>query len=175
MSDIDLKNDTEELERMDFEHQVVCKILRSGGVIGNIRKYVEEHQRLHIFPTLTLDWLRAKFPEFPVELVAVLFTERLPDWPQMFKCFTTTKLFRAYQRACEHAAVNDRHQTLGLVFNMDGITFVLHNFEPAISLPGRRIVRQLGNPPVTFAFEEFATLLACIDKVWASDPAGGTE
>jgi len=175
MSPDDLPDDLQEAERRDFEQQVVCKLLRAGNLVGDIKSYVDEHQRVWNTPQLSLMWFHARYPEFPVRLVAVLFAEQPPDWPEMFHRFTATSLFRAYRRACEKAAVNDRQDALGVVFNMDGVTFVLHNYEPASELPGRRFIRRLGNPPVAFAFEEFETLLGCIGDDWARPAAPETE
>jgi hypothetical protein len=167
----DTQVDLTEFERRDFEQQVVCKVLRSGGAIGRLKSFTQEHQRLHQTPQLSLAWFRDRYPQFPVRLHAVLFAEKPPDWIDMFQHFTTTTVFAAYRRWRQAENLDDRRETLGLVFNLDGITFVLHNHQAAMEVPGRRFIRLLGDPPVTFAFEEFETLLRCIGRSWASPPA----
>ena len=52
--------DLDEFEGRDFEQQVVCKVLRAGGVIGQIEQFVDEHRRQYDTPFLSLTWLRTR-------------------------------------------------------------------------------------------------------------------
>jgi hypothetical protein len=56
---------------------------------------------------------------------------------------------------------------VGLVFNMARVTFLLHNNQANPKMLGPRVIRTLGDPPVTFVLEGFHAFLAGLDKGWA--------
>jgi hypothetical protein len=164
-----------ECRRRDFEQQVVCKILRADGVISQIRQFKEEQLRSSGSSQLTLAWLRERYPAFPLRLRVIQLDDDELVWLDFFNRFTGTAFFKAYHQWCISEGIDDQEETVGLVFNMDGITFVLHNCRAAIEQPARRVIRSLGSPPVTFAFEEFTSLLTSIGNDWTAEEATAEE
>jgi hypothetical protein len=171
------QEDLQESRRADFEQQVVCKCLRAGGVIGRIKEFSAEQLELSGSSQLSLAWFHKRYPAFPLKLGAVLLDEDTAPWTDLLARFTHTRLFTAYRQWCEREVIDDHKEAAGLVFNMDRVTFVLHNLKAAAERPNRRVIRAIGTPPVTFAFEELEPLLDSIGRVWALDgsPAKGTE
>ncbi len=123
--------DLQESRRADFEQQVVYKCLRAGGVIGQIRQFKAEQLELSGSPQLNLHWFRERYPAFPLRLGAVLLTEAAPPWLDLFSRFTRTGFFTAYGQWCKREGIDDHKETAGLVSNMDGVTFVLNNYQAA--------------------------------------------
>jgi hypothetical protein len=160
--------DLQESRRADFEQQVVYKCLRAGGVTGQIRQFKAEQLELSGSPHLTLAWLRKRYPAFPLRLGAVLLAEGAPPWLDLFSRFTRTEVFTAYGQWCKRKGIDDHKETVGLVFNMEGVTFVLNNYQAAAERPSRRVIREVGTPPVAFAFEELGPLLGSIGRGWAA-------
>jgi hypothetical protein len=161
----------DESRRADFEEQVVCKILRAGDVIARIRQFKEEQRTLSGSPQLTLAWLRGRFPSFTLRLRAVLLDDDELILADLFNRFTSTAFFKAYRHWCNSDRIDDHKEAVGLVFNIDGVTFVLHNCQAALKQPVRRVIRSIGSPPVTFAFEELSSLLDSIDNDWTAEYA----
>jgi hypothetical protein len=161
---VDLRED----QRRDFEDQVVCKVLRGGRVIRQIRQFREEQRKLTGNPQLTLAWLQQRFPAFPLRLGVILFDADTPAWIDFYHRFTGTPCFEAYRGWCRCEGINDRKETVGLVFNMDGRTFVLHNCQANRKWLWKRVIRTLGDPPVTFVLEGFHAFLAGLGRAWNS-------
>lgn len=165
----------DESPRRDFEQHVVCKILRAGGLIARIRQFKEKQRELNGSSQLTLGWLNETYPAFPLRLRAVCLPNDVSDPLDLFRRFTNTAFFKAYRRWRGSEGIDDRKETVGLVFNLDGITSALHNSQAALERPARRVIRSVGTPPVTFAFEELESLLKSIGSDWATGDATTEE
>ena len=163
-------SDRQESRRRDFEQKVVYKLLSHAGVLGQIRQFKAEQLAEAGSPQLTLEWFRKRFPGFPIRLGATLLSDsKSPPWTDVFQCFTATAFFRAYQRWREDRQIDDHREHAGLVFNLDSVTFVLHNLAGTAKPSRMRVVRTLGQPPVTFVIEEFNALLGCVGDSWVQE------
>ena len=156
-----------EFRRRDFEQQVVCKILRAGGVLHRLREFRDEQYEVSGCRQLSLKWFGEQFPRFPLRLGATLLAEA-PLWPELFLHFTTLPFFKAYCEWRDAEGLNDRGPPLGLVFNLEAVTLVLHTYSDAPSRPNRRLTRLIGRPPVEFQLEPLEFLLQGIGKDWAT-------
>ena len=154
----------------DFEQQVVCKILRHGGMIGQIHELKRDHESQFGSRKLTLEWLRRRYPHFPLRLGAPLFPkDTAMGWGDLYYRFTATPVFWTYKQWQLDQNLDDRRDHLGIVFNTSGMTVAMHNLEgPMVSRHGR-LVRLLGNPAATIFIEEFNVLLQYIGKDWAGN------
>jgi hypothetical protein len=162
--------DREENRRQDFTQKVVYKLLSHGRVLGRVRQFKAEKLAQTGSSQLTLPWFHRRFPGFPVRLGATLVpNSKSPPWPDLFQRFTKTDFFRAYQQWREEQEIDDHRENAGLVFNLDTVTFVLHNLTGTAKPSRMRAVRILGQPPVTFVIEEFSALLGSIGNSWAQD------
>ncbi len=160
--------DRRESRRQDFEQRVVYKILWRADVLGQVRQFKAETTAQTGSPQLTLEWFRARFPGFPIRLGAALLPDgKSPPWTDVFQRFTATALFQAYQQWRNDQQIDDHGEQVGLVFNLDAVTFVLHNLAATAKPRGMRVVRVLGQPPVTFVIEKLGVLLGSIGDSWA--------
>jgi hypothetical protein len=152
----------------DFEQQVVCKILRHGGVIGQIHELNKDHEAQYGSRKLTLEWLRRRYPDFPLRLGAPpVPKDTAMGWDDLYHRFTATPLFRMYKQWQLDQNLDDRREKVGIVLNSYGMTVAVHNLEGDLVEGHSRIVRPLGDPPVTIVIEEFNVLLQNIGKNWA--------
>jgi hypothetical protein len=162
------KDEICEARQRDFEQQVVYKILRQGGLIGRIGELKKDHELQFGSRKLTLEWLRRRYPDFPLYLGAPPVPEDTSmSWGDLYRRFTATPLFRMYKQWQVDQNLDDRREHLGIVFNSYGMTVAVHNLEGDLVKKHGRIVRPLGNPPVTIVIEEFNVLLHNIGKDWA--------
>ena len=82
----------------DFEQQVVCKILRHASLIGQIRELKKEHASQFGSGKLTLEWLRQRYPGFPLYLGAPpVPKDILMNWGDLYYRFMAMSLFRMYK------------------------------------------------------------------------------
>jgi hypothetical protein len=152
----------------DFEQQVVCKILRHGGLIGQIRELKKDHQSHFGSRKLTLAWLRKRYPDFPLRLGAPPPPKDTSlSWGDLYYRLTATPLFRMYKQWQLAQSLDDRREPLGIVFNSYEMTVAVHNLPGDQTERHGRIVRLLGNPPVTIVIESFDVMLQRIGKDWA--------
>ena len=160
-----------EARQRDFEQQVVCKMLRHGGLIGRIHELKEGHESQFGSRKLTLEWLRRRYPDFPLRLGAPPFPKDASmNWGDLYHRFTATPLFRMYKQWRVDLGLDDRRDHLGVVLNSYGTTIAVHNLPGDLVRGHGRIVRPLGNPPVTIVIEEFNVLLQNMGKDWAGEP-----
>ncbi len=168
--------DRQESRRQDFEQRVVYKILFHAGILGRIRQFKEERLEQTGSSRLTLEWFRERFPDFPIRLgAALLLDSKSPPWTDVFRRFTRSPFFQAYQQWREDQQIDDRREPAGLVFNLDATTFVLHNFAGTAKPSHKRAIRVIGQPPVTFVIEELSALLGCVGDSWAQENNGRTK
>ena len=157
-----------EARRRDFEQLVVYRTLRRGHVIGDLRKLKAERESHSGSRQLTLEWLRGRYPKFPLRLGAVLLPDHVEDgWADVFARFTNTLIFRSYKQWLDEQGIDDHKEHVGIVFNVGGTTFVLHNLAGAQAKGRSRLARAIGKPPVTLYIEEFEGLLRRIGSNWA--------
>jgi hypothetical protein len=182
MEDFAIMNETEQMEmnadirtvdrqesrRQDFEQKMVYNVLLSGGVFRQVRQFKAEQLEQTGSSQLTLEWLRQRFPDFPIRLGATLLPDsKSPPWIDIFEKFTTTAFFRAYRQWCKDQKIDDHREHVGLVFNLDATSLVLHNLVDTAKPSRVQVVRTLGKPPVTFVIEELGVLLGRIGDGWA--------
>ena len=160
--------DVQAERRRDFEQQVVCYLLRNGGLIGQLSRFKDERAETSGSRRLTLDWFHRRFPQFPVRLGATLLDDSTsPPWQDIFVRFTKCKFFEAYRRWRKDQGLDDHVQRIGLVFNLDRRAFVLHNQVRPVRGLGTRVVRSVGDPPVVLLLEQLGSLLESIGTEWA--------
>jgi hypothetical protein len=153
--------------KRDFEQQVIYKVIRAGGLVKFLRSYRDSHLSEYGTSQLSLQWFHKQFPDFPVRLCSTIFSGRNGPWTELATNFKNAEVVEHFFSVLELFRIRYEKQTLGVVLNLDRVTFVMHNHSPVLEAPGRRIVRSIGRKQITFVFEEFEQFLKCVGTGWA--------
>lgn len=177
-----LANAEAEANRQEhYEETIIKRILRGAGQApSNWGVFVNECRERTGLDHLNFEWFRDRYPRFPLRLlpqkIAKAHRTTLID---VFKRFTTTRVFEVYQELAQFHGVNLKEHYAGLVFEMGELgACVLHNYprldhlgtdETARGDHGTRIVRPVGFPVVVYVVEQLPSLLDGIGKEWAQE------
>lgn len=171
-----------ELQRQQsYEETIIKRILRDAGAApSNWGILVNECKARTGLTYLNFEWFRDRYPRFPIQLlpqkVAKAHRTSLVD---LFKRFTHTRVFEAFQELVLAHGVDLQRNNAGLVFELGELgACVMHNYprldhlgvdETAKGDHGTRIVRPVGFPVITYVVEQLPSLLIGIGKEWAQD------
>jgi len=158
-----------------FEDKIVKKVMQKTGLIYNLNNLRQRCQAATGSRELNFEWFHDEYQDFPVRLSA-----RKARWlrdmtvESLFRSFTRTTAFKEYERACEELGLDDREESLGIVFYWPGITaMILHNHPRDDELldtkkEWTRIVRPIGNtnPRIIYTIEPLDSFLYVIGESW---------
>jgi hypothetical protein len=161
--------------KQSMEDGMVKKVMQKTGLIYNLENLRQRCHEATGRRDLNFEWFHDEYPSFPVRLTAkkaYWLRDMLVE--DIYKSFTRTTAFRAYESACEELDVDPRSEAFGVIFRWPGIaTMVLHNYmidEELIDMgtSWTRITRTIGNvsPRVTYAYDKLDFLLHAISKEW---------